>query len=134
MDDETLGWLRIALTPGIGRRRLWDLMRAYPSSAEALRAGPSGWRKDAGVPEEIGRGLGRNDRALQGVVTALGKVDAKVLTWHSPGYPALLREIYDPPAILFARGSCETGNCLAVVGTRRATAAMLAFTRELCAG
>ncbi|MCR5219380.1 MAG: DNA-processing protein DprA [bacterium] len=134
MDDETLGWLRIALTPGIGRKRLWDLMKMYPSSEEALRAGPSGWLKSAGVPEEIGRGLGRNDRALQGVVTALEKVKAKVLTWHSPDYPALLREIYDPPAILFTRGSCETGNCLAVVGTRKGTAAMLAFTRDLCRG
>lgn len=50
-------------------------------------------------------------------------MNADVLSPTDPGYPALLREIADPP-VLWARGSVEDGDSLAVaiVGSRHATA------------
>ena len=48
----------------------------------------------------------------------------RVLTWHDPGYPSRLKEIHDYPPVLYVKGSLlpEDEWCLAVVGTRRATA------------
>jgi DNA processing protein len=43
-----------------------------------------------------------------------------------------LREIHDPPALFFQRGVCCFEDCLAVVGSRRASTSLLGFTRELC--
>lgn len=49
------------------------------------------------------------------------------LCTHAPAYPPLLRELTDPPAILFGAGRAETFDALreepavAVVGTRRAS-------------
>jgi DNA processing protein len=43
------------------------------------------------------------------------------VSWHSPDYPPLLREIYDPPAALFFRGSLPNPEAplAAMVGTRK---------------
>lgn len=43
-----------------------------------------------------------------------------LLTWADPEYPALLREIYDPPIVLYARGdlSAFSKPTIAMVGTR----------------
>ncbi|NLC71003.1 MAG: DNA-protecting protein DprA [Desulfuromonadaceae bacterium] len=132
---EEKGWLRISFSPGIGRVRLIRLMEAFPSSREALEAGPLGWRDRAGIPFQVGaRLIPENDEYLQRSLAALDQIGARIITHlDAETYPPLLKEIYDPPALLFARGECDLGNCLAVVGSRRAAGAMNRFTRELCA-
>src|SRR6185503_14217228 len=49
--------------------------------------------------------------------------DAVAISISDPRYPSLLREIFDPPIVLFARGRVELMNSLlfGVVGTRRPT-------------
>ncbi len=51
-------------------------------------------------------------------------------------YPALLREIFDPPYLIYVRGTLPDGAIpsVAVVGTREPTAAAVAAARELGAG
>ena len=46
-----------------------------------------------------------------------------ILTWDSPEYPALLKEITDPPVVLYAKGqlACLKQPTLAVVGSRNPT-------------
>lgn len=54
-----------------------------------------------------------------------------------PGYPALLREIADPPPVLWVRGLAEAltaPRMVAVVGARAATRAGLALATDLAAG
>ena len=49
----------------------------------------------------------------------------RAISFHDEGYPARLREIPDPPALLFAKGKLQglyAPNALAVVGTRNPTA------------
>jgi DNA processing protein len=51
------------------------------------------------------------------------------LTLHDPSYPDLLREIHDPPFVLYYRGELPDWNrAVAVVGTRRPTADALRET------
>ncbi|MDR2718461.1 MAG: DNA-processing protein DprA [Treponema sp.] len=62
------------------------------------------------------------------------------VSWHSPAYPPLLREIYDPPILLFFKGALPNPEAplAAVVGTRKpgAQAAAQAFdiTKGLARG
>jgi DNA processing protein len=46
-----------------------------------------------------------------------------LLTWDEPAYPQRLREIYDPPPLLYVRGNPELLDrySIAIVGTRRPT-------------
>jgi DNA processing protein len=45
-----------------------------------------------------------------------------VLTWHDSDYPSLLREIDDPPPILYVKGAIDAAKTVTVVGTRKPTA------------
>ena len=65
-------------------------------------------------------------------VRRLGESGARVLFLTDPGYPALLREIQDPPPVLFARGTAyPDAPAIAVVGARRASRAGLDAARVL---
>jgi DNA processing protein len=60
---------------------------------------------------------------------------ARVLFLTDPGYPALLREIHDPPPVLFARGiHFPESPAIALVGARRASRAGLDAARALATG
>ncbi|MGB9147434.1 MAG: DNA-processing protein DprA, partial [Acidobacteriaceae bacterium] len=59
------------------------------------------------------------DRELEKLVGT----GASILTYRDEAYPERLREIYDPPALLWVRGDTEllSGPIIAVVGTRHPT-------------
>lgn len=59
--------------------------------------------------------------------------DLLVLTPEHPEFPVAARAMARPPDRLYLRGGLPQGRALAVVGTRRASAPALAFTRSLAA-
>lgn len=58
---------------------------------------------------------------IDAVMHDLAEKSARVVTLHSPEYPLLLKEIPDPPPILFVKGNLEKVNHrpIAMVGARR---------------
>jgi DNA processing protein len=80
-------------------------------------------------------------RSLPDVVTEeaadqierLKRAGAQLITILDPLYPEQLKQIYDPPLVLFARGRTELlgGTGLGVVGTRRPTPYGIAATERL---
>jgi len=58
---------------------------------------------------------------------------AGIITYYDEAYPRLLREIYDPPVLLWIKGSAEILNNhgLAIVGTRSATNYGLSMAEKL---
>ena len=63
----------------------------------------------------------------------MAECGAVAVTIGDPRYPQPLREIFDPPILLFARGRVELLQtiCLGVVGTRRPTPYGLAVAERL---
>jgi len=60
------------------------------------------------------------DKVMEEII----KRDVKVLTLEDDNYPCLLRQIYDPPAVLYLKGNleiCNLDKTLAVVGSRRSS-------------
>jgi DNA processing protein len=55
------------------------------------------------------------------------------LDLQDPGYPADLRQIYDPPARLFVQGRLPAQPMIAIVGSRRATPYGLRIAYRLAA-
>ncbi len=71
-------------------------------------------------------------REIQEDARRLAESGSRVLFLTDPGYPALLREIHDPPPVLFARGTpYPDAPAIAVVGARRASRAGLDAARIL---
>ena len=64
---------------------------------------------------------------------AAARLGLKAVLWTDPGYPALLREIADPPLYMYYRGRLElaAGPSLAVVGSRTCSAVGLAYAGRI---
>src|SRR6266849_10232925 len=67
------------------------------------------------------------------VAVRLKKLGIRALTLLDDEYPALLRQVADPPPVLFLRGklTIEDGQAVAIVGTRRATSYGQAVAQRL---
>ena len=124
------------MIPGIGRVKFALLEKYFGSLERAWHAGAA----------ELKR-AGLDDRAVHAVTAARPKLSldremerlerygVQVFTHHDPGYPARLKEIYDFPPVLYVKGQLLPQDewCLAVVGTRRATAYGRQVTEEMVA-
>ena len=121
-EEEILHWLALRMTPGLGARTAMELIRRYKDPQRIFRVSISEL-EDAGVPAGMARSL-TSGCAFDDAVTQqqkLAAAGAELVPVTDPRYPARLKEIYDPPPMLFARGRIELLDRLgiAVVGTRR---------------
>jgi len=132
--DDALHWLALKLVPGLGTRKSFALIEKFRTPQAVFRAsrtelecaGISG-----GVAQSISSGCSFEDAvAQQRLMKDTGTV---VITIRDPRYSALLREIFDPPILLFARGRAELlqSHAIGVVGTRRATPYGMAASERL---
>jgi len=61
-------------------------------------------------------------KAWEAAYEYINKEDIKILMYTDENYPKQLRNIYDPPPVLFVKGAVmDFDNCLAIVGARRAS-------------
>ncbi|MBI2935994.1 MAG: DNA-protecting protein DprA [Chloroflexi bacterium] len=129
--DDTKYWVAFARLSAIGTVRTRLLERAFGTLEQAWRA-PSSALQAAGLDQRSVRQLvATRDRIdPDEEMQRLGRLGFRVITWHGSEYPASLKEIHDPPPLLFVWGSllAQDQRAVAVVGTRRATA----YGREAC--
>jgi len=139
-DEEILHWSALSLVPGLGPRTAVRLLTQFgsvqalfrASKEELMRAGLA-----AGIAQSISSGCMFDPASEQ--VDKLKASGAALIPLVDEAYPSQLREIYDPPIALYARGRLELleGVMVAIVGSRRATAYGAAvagrFARELAA-
>ncbi len=133
MNDTERAWLRLHLTPGLGRVGLLRLCEAFGSPEAALTAPASLWQMRAGLREGVATAVpDEATREVEAAEEILEHLKVRIVSLKDPAYPALLRTIHDPPALLYVRGTLPEGEALAVVGARRASTAGCRFTGELC--
>lgn len=107
------------------RRSDWllRLLRLYGGAA-ALLARPARELAAAGgvMPETAARLLAQAAAAdPEKELGSAEKAGIRVLALGDPDYPQILKDIYDPPLVLYVRGSLSPLPAAAIVGTRRAT-------------
>jgi len=106
---------------GVGAKTYLRLLEAF-SSARAVFASSADGLKQAGISAQISANIKNFDwSAIEPDVQWLKRDDCHLMCWHDNDYPALLREIPDPPPLLFIRGdrSLLSSLQLAIVGTRK---------------
>jgi len=123
-DTRTLKWLALALTPGIGAgrgRKLVELFNAVDRLFSASLTELEAVALPAAAAQSIA--LGKSADWAGEELDRIKALGARVLSQDDPDYPKRLYEIYDPPLVLYVRGSAEVINKygLAVVGTRHPT-------------
>jgi DNA processing protein len=117
--EEELHWLALRLVPGLGTRKSGQLIERFRTAPAVFRASRSELEA-AGIPGGV----------AQSIASGCSFEDAAI---SDPRYPPKLREIFDPPVVLFARGRIELlgSLMLGMVGTRRPTSYGTAVTERL---
>jgi DNA processing protein len=134
--EEELYWLALRLIPGLGTRTAGKLLERFRTPQAIFRASRTeleGAGVSGAVAQSIASGITFDDAATQ--QERMMQAGAVLVTWGDPRYPQLLREIFDPPIVLFARGRVELlqSAAVGVVGTRRPTPYGLAVAERLSA-
>ena len=114
---------------------LLRLMDLYGGAASLLRRRPAELAVEGGVALETAERLAAQTAACDPEKELLSaeKAGVSVLTTLDEGYPELLKKIYDPPLVLYVRGSFKTVPAAGIVGTRKATAYGLRTASRLSA-
>lgn len=102
---------------------LLRLMELYGGAAELLKRPAAEIAAEGGVMGETAERLAAQTAAAdpEKELRAAERCGVAVLTALDEGYPELLKEIYDPPLVLYLRGELKPLPAAAIVGTRRAT-------------
>jgi DNA processing protein len=114
----------LATIPGIGARRIAQLVSHFGSACAVLDAGDDEICAVEEFTSRAAKALRNVDvtraEALLAEATRLGQ---RVLVPSDPDFPQALRSIADPPPILFAAGdvSLSSRRCVAIVGSRNHT-------------
>jgi DNA processing protein len=121
--DEQLAWIALAQT-GMSAQ-WWRAAVASAGSGRALVSSSDAELKRLGL---TARGLAvlrskSDPEALESTRTQCARLGVAIAEFPSSAYPALVREIPDPPAVIYFRGPPPSamGTVVAVVGSRRPT-------------
>ncbi|MGD0111946.1 MAG: DNA-processing protein DprA [Armatimonadota bacterium] len=105
-------------------RTVLELLDRLDSPDAIMSATPSALSSTVRLtPGELTRIVEARQRDYQPVLKALKDLGARLVTIRDTEYPGNLRNIHDPPPMLFVRGQIRQADeqAIAIVGTRRAT-------------
>jgi DNA processing protein len=121
LDAGKMAWMALMLTPGMGPTRIWRAMNRL-ESAERLFEASLTELEGLGMPAASAQFVfeGKARAAAEDEMKRVSEAGGTVLTPEDAEYPERLREIYDPPAVLWIRGDVTllARPGIAVVGTR----------------
>ncbi len=134
--EETLHWLALRMVPGLGVTGALKVLHKLKSPQAIFRSSASELEACGLSPSQarnIASGCSFDDAVDQQQRILDG--GAELISIHDSRYPQRLREIFDPPLILFALGRTEllASHSIAIVGTRRPTPYGLAASERLSA-
>jgi len=119
-----IAWLALTLTPGLGPTRARRLVEFFGNVEGVLNASLTELEA-AGLPATAAQSLGTG-RSIELAHDELAKAAAgeiSLIALDDGEYPTRLRQIYDPPLVLYVRGNVEAlaKPGIAVIGTRHPT-------------
>ena len=135
-NEEALHWLALRLVPGLGTVSSLRLLQKLKSPQAIFRASSTELEAAGLTPAQarnVSSGSSFEDAATQQERCLCA--GAQIISIHDERYPQKLREIFDPPLVLFALGDVQllASHAIAIVGTRRPTPYGLAAAERLSA-
>ncbi len=133
--EDLFDWLALTRVHGLGSRRITQLIETFATPGALLAASEEQLRQ-AGVPSSCIDDFRQPDRQILESDLRWGESPGNhIICLTDPRYPSRLREIPDPPPVLFVHGDPDyLGQPqLAIVGSRNPTPAGAALAREFAA-
>lgn len=133
--EETKSLVHLSIIPGVGYQTIQRLLVAFGSAQRALDA----------TPDELAQVEGLSSNASQRLIHGKSRVsvdqELELIEAHSchlvavndSAYPMLLKEIADPPPLLYVRGELGEADApsITIVGTRSPTNYGKTISRQL---
>src|SRR5688572_29792169 len=109
----------------VGPVRLRQLLEVFQEPTAILKASESQLMRVHGIGQDTARAIANWEHAvdLAAELKRIQDFGCRVITQQDEGYPELLRQIYDPPIVLYVKGqlTSKDKNAVAMVGSRQTT-------------
>src|SRR5256885_6219131 len=119
----------------VGPVRMRQLLEQFGDAPSILRASKQHLLRVRGIGEETAEAIGSWEKSvdLSGELKRIQEFGCHILTQTDKEYPDLLRQIYDPPIVLYVKGglTAKDNNAVAMVGSRLTTHYGLETARKL---
>lgn len=136
--DKRYPWLVLHLIPGLGNIAFKNLLSTFGTPERILQADLSELTRVNGIRKEIAQRIVARacEKDPARLLKAVDLMGARILVYHDPDYPSLLKKIHDPPMILYLKGKPIPAQKtrVAVVGSRNPTPYGLKAAEEIARG
>ena len=128
-------WIWLATRDGLGDRGRMTLLERFADAEDVYFAGAGEYAQFESLSPEAVSSL--QDKRLTGaekIIADCGRENIHILTWQDALYPKRLKNITDPPVVLYYKGrlpEVDALPCVAVVGTRGASAYGLSTAKRM---
>jgi DNA processing protein len=123
------------LVEHVGPVRVRQLLEHFGDAPAILRASRQQLLQVRGIGEDTAEAIANWEKTtdLTAEMKRIAEFGCRVVTQADPEYPELLRQIYDPPIVLYVKGqlSAKDKNSVAMVGSRMTTHYGLEAARKL---
>jgi DNA processing protein len=133
--DSKEALIALNLIEHVGPVRVRQLLEHFGDAPAVLRASKLQLLRVRGVGEETAEAIANWEKTvdLSGELKRIGEFGCQVIIQTDEDYPDLLRQIYDPPIVLYLKGklTAKDKNAVAMVGSRQTTHYGLETARKL---
>jgi DNA processing protein len=135
MAEDIFHWLALSLSPGVGSILIKRLLDRFNTPEAVFRAPMKELLKIEGLGVKAAGEIQRGpmEKAVRRELSLLKEVGGKIITLRDDDYPKRLKDIYDPPALLYVRGELrrEDELAIAIVGSRKTSPYGRWFTEKI---
>jgi DNA processing protein len=125
MAEDLFYWLALNFVPGVGAIFIKRLLDRFQTPEAVFQASMKELLEVEGLGVKVASEIrkGPSEQAVKNELSSLEKSGGRMITLKDEVYPPRLRDIYDPPALLYLKGELKKEDELAVsiVGSRKTT-------------
>jgi len=133
--DPREAFIALNMIEGVGPVRVRSLLEHFGDAPKILSASKSALTRVRNVGDEVAEKISSWEKSidLAGELKRVADFGCHVLIQSDESYPPLLREIYDPPVVLYVKGGlmAKDKNAVAMVGSRMTTHYGIETARKL---
>ena len=133
--DSREAFIALNMIEGVGPVRARSLLEHFGGAPEILRAAKTELLRVRNIGDDTAENISNWEKSvdLAGELKRIQDFGCHVLISADENYPAALREIYDPPLVLYVKGelTAKDKNAVALVGSRQTTHYGIETARKL---
>ena len=133
--DSREALIALNLIENVGPIRVRQLLEYFGEAPAILRASRQQLLQAKGIGEETANAIAAWEKTvdLAAELKRIEEYGCRILTQQDEAYPPLLRQIYDPPVVLYVKGQLlpKDKNAVAMVGSRMTTHYGIEIARKL---